>query len=149
MVVAPDGSPVELYARLGGEREVALLLSHLVNTDDDDQRAAFLATVARHLAPGGVAIVERHDPRWAATVTDGPLGDRDGVTFAIEGVARHADRLRATSIYAFDGQEMRQAWTARILDDESLSGVLAAAGLRLVDFLDPSRTLARATLAAP
>ena len=116
--------------------------SHLVNTADPAQCRAFLATCARHVNPGGVVLVERHDPAWAAQADDGPLGERDGVSFALEGVTRNGDRLSATSVYVIDGRELRHRWTAQILDDAALDRELAAVGLARVRFLDPKATWA-------
>ena len=125
---------------LGRRFEGVLLASHLVNAADPVQRRAFLATCARHIAPGGVVLVERHDPAWAAQVDDGPLGERDGVRFALEGVTRNGDRLSATSVYVIDGRKLRHRWTAQILDDDALDRELAAVGLTRVRFLDPEAT---------
>ena len=119
-----------------------VLASHLVNTADSEQRRAFLATCVRHVNPRGVVLVERHDPAWAAQVEDGPLGERDGVRFALEGVTRDGARLSATSVYVIDGRRLRHRWTAQILDDAALDRELAAVGLTRVRFLDPEATWA-------
>ena len=125
---------------LGRRFNAVVLASHLVNTADPAQRRAFLATCARHVDPRGVVVVERHDPAWAAQVDDGPLGERDGVRFALEGVMRNGDRLSATSVYVIDGRELWHRWTAQILDDAALDRELAAVGLARVRFLDPEAT---------
>ncbi len=51
--------------------EAVLLASNLVNTVDDEQRRAFLATCARHLAPSGAVLIQRYSPDW------GPSKDVD------------------------------------------------------------------------
>ena len=122
---------------LGRRFDGVVLASHLVNTADPAQRRAFLTACARHVDPRGVVLVERHDPAWAAQVGDGPLGERDGVRFALEGVMRNGDRLSATSVYVIGGRELRHRWTAQIVDDAALDHELAAAGLTRVRFLDP------------
>ena len=122
---------------LGRRFDAVVLASHLVNTVDPAQRRAFLAACARHVDPRGVVLVERHAPPWAAQVDDGPVGERDGVRFALEGVTRDGDRLSATSVYVIDGRELRHRWTAQILDDAALDRELAAVGLARVRFLDP------------
>jgi SAM-dependent methyltransferase len=127
---------------LGRRFDGVVLASHLVNVADPARRRAFLATCARHVDPGGVVLVERHDPAWAAQVGDGPLGERDGVSFALEGVTRNGDRLSATSVYVIDARELRHRWTAQILDDAALDRELAAVGLARVRFLDPKATWA-------
>jgi SAM-dependent methyltransferase len=132
---------------LGRRFDGVVLASHLVNTADPARRRAFLTTCARHVDPGGVVLVERHDPTWAAQVGDGPLGERDGVRFALEGVTRNGDRLSATSVYVIDGRELRHRWTAQILDDAALDRELAAVGLARVCFLDPEATWGLSTTA--
>ena len=87
-------------------------------------------------------LVERHDPAWAAQADDGPLGERDGVRSALEGVTRNDDRLSATSVCVIDGRTLRHRSTAQILDDAVLDHELAAAGLARVRFLDPQATWA-------
>jgi SAM-dependent methyltransferase len=119
-----------------------VLASHLVNAADPARRREFLATCVRHLDPGGVVLVERHDPAWASQVDDGPLGERDGVRFALERVTRNDDRLSATSVYVIDGRTLRHRWTAQILNDAALDRDLAAVGLTRVRFLDPEATWA-------
>jgi SAM-dependent methyltransferase len=127
---------------LGRRFDAVVLASHLVNTADSEQRRAFLATCVRHVDPRGVVLVELHDPAWAAQVDAGPLGERDSVRFALEGVTRDGDRLNATSVYVIDGRRLRHRWTAQILDDAALDRELAAVGLTRVRFLDPEATWA-------
>jgi hypothetical protein len=119
-----------------------VLAGRLVNAADPARRRAFLTTCARHVDPGGVVLVERHDPAWAAQAGDGPLGKRDGVSFALKGVTRNGDRLSATSVYVIDGRELRHRWTAQILDAAALDRELAAVGLARVRFRDPKATWA-------
>jgi SAM-dependent methyltransferase len=125
---------------LGRRFAAVVLASRLVNVADPARRRARLATCARHLDPGGVVLVERHDPAWAATVAAGPLGEQDGMRFALERVMRDGDRLSATSVYVIDGRELRHRWTAQILDDAALDRELVAVGLARVRFLDPEAT---------
>jgi SAM-dependent methyltransferase len=132
---------------LGRRFDGVVLASHLVNTADPAQRRAFLTTCARHIDPRGVVLVERHDPAWAAQVEDGPLGERDGVRFALEGVTRNGDLLSATSVYLIDGRKLRHRWTAQILGDAALDQELTAVGLTRVRFLDPEATWAVCTIA--
>ena len=62
---------------LGRRFACVLLASQLINVGDR-QRAAFLATCARHVAPDGVVLIQRYDPgqptlgrRQASMVTCG------------------------------------------------------------------------------
>jgi len=125
--------------------DAVVLASRLVNVADQARRRARLATCSRHLGPGGVVLLERHDPTWAAQVADGPLGEHDGISFALEGITRDGDLLSATSVYVIDGRELRHRWTTRILDDNALDRELAAAGLARRRFLDPPATWVLAT----
>jgi SAM-dependent methyltransferase len=125
---------------LGCQFDAVVLASRLVNTADRPRRRARLATCAAHVGPGGVVLVERHDPAWAAQAADGPLGEQDGMSFALEGVTRDGDRLTATSVYVIDGRELRHRWTAQVLDDAALDRELATVGLARRRFLDPEAT---------
>ncbi|TNC26150.1 class I SAM-dependent methyltransferase [Amycolatopsis alkalitolerans] len=113
-----------------------LLASHLVNAPDS---APVLAAVARHLAPGGRAIVEWHPPEWFDTVDDG--GGRLGeVEIRLSGISREADLLRATVRYAARGAVWARHFTARRLDQPRLEALLAGAGLRFGRFLSTDHT---------
>jgi SAM-dependent methyltransferase len=103
---------------LGRRFDAVLLLSHLVNTADDGQRAAFLATCARHA--GGVVVLQRHPPGWHAQWP------------GLEDVSVAGDEVTATSVYRLPEGELRQRWRARVLDDDALDDQLRAAGLRRV-----------------
>jgi SAM-dependent methyltransferase len=67
-------SPIESLV-LARRFSCVLLMSNLVNTTDS-QRDSFLATCARHVAPDGVVLIERHEPDWRPTEkAPGRLGD--------------------------------------------------------------------------
>jgi SAM-dependent methyltransferase len=126
---------------LGRTFPCVLLASQLVNVDDDRQRAGFLATCARHLAPDGVVLIQRYDPDWA--VDPGPSDhERDGVHVRVLEPRREAERLIATVEYEVDGQSWRHGpFTSRILTDAELGARLWQAGLLSVDeWLDDRRT---------
>jgi 2'-5' RNA ligase len=122
-----------------------LLASQLVNVDDDRQRAAFLETCTRHVAPDGVVLVQRYDPAWA----DDPQpseSERDGIVFRMIDPQRDGERLRATVEYDLDGRRWRHGpFTSRILDEAELEARLGVAGLRLDRWLDERRTWLAAT----
>lgn len=50
---------------LGERFDLVLGGSHFVDDADPDQRAALLATCARHVTDDGVVLLERYDPDWA------------------------------------------------------------------------------------
>ena len=126
---------------LGRTFACVLLASQLVNVDDDRQRAAFLATCGRHVAPDGVVLIQRHDPTWAEAPapTD---HERDGVRIRVLEPHREAERLHATVEYELDGMTWRHGpFTSRILTDAELGARLWQAGLLSVDeWLDDRRT---------
>ncbi|GAA3803733.1 class I SAM-dependent methyltransferase [Amycolatopsis tucumanensis] len=112
---------------------VVLLASHLVNQPDS---AALLATVARHLAGDGVALVEWHPPSWFDTVTEG--GGRLGeVLVSLSGISRDGPLLSATVRYQARGRSWEQPFTARRLTESELRVRLAEAGLRFSRWCTP------------
>ncbi|GAB2979033.1 class I SAM-dependent methyltransferase [Amycolatopsis acidiphila] len=149
-VTAVDDSP-EMLAHVRAERvcsriedlrldrrfDAVLLASHLINAPDS---APVLAAVARHLAPGGRAIVEWHPPAWFDTVEDGAGGVLGEVGIRLSGIARDADLLEATVRYTAHGRSWAQSFTARRLDQPQLEALLAGAGLVFDRFLTPTAT---------
>jgi SAM-dependent methyltransferase len=123
---------------LGRTFDVVLLASHLVNTADDAQRAAFLATAARHTGAAGTVIVQWHPPGWFDTVTE-TRRERDGVEYHLHDLIRDGPLLHATIDYRTGGRHWRHTFTARRLTPEDLDSALAGAGLRFARWLDPDR----------
>lgn len=153
-VTAVDSSR-EMLARIRGattvEADIAgldlgrtfgcvLLASQLVNVDDDLERAGFLATCARHVAPDGVVIIQRYAPAWA----DDPRPSdtvTDGLRIRLVEPRRDGERLHATVEYELDGQRWTHGpFTSRILTDEELVARLLVAGLRFERWLDERRS---------
>lgn len=126
---------------LGRTYRCVLLASQLVNVDDDRQRAAFLATCGRHVAPDGVVLIQRYDPVWAADPAPSDH-ERDGVRIRVLEPRREAERLHATVEYEMDGQTWRHGpFTSRILTDAELGARLWQAGLLSNgEWLDDRRT---------
>lgn len=117
-----------------------LLASHLVNVDDDRQRAAFLEACARHVAPDGVVLIQRYDPDWAADPRPSE-SEREGVRFRLVDPRRDGERLHATVEYQIGERSWRHGpFTSRILTDEELEARLWAAGLLVERSLDEART---------
>jgi SAM-dependent methyltransferase len=110
--------------------DVVLLPSHLINADDP-LRTVFLETCRRHLAPGGVVVVQRHRPGWVRTATDFEHDD-GALRSTLTVLDRPApDQLHARIRYELGDCVWEQEFTATDVDDESLPGVLEAAALRL------------------
>jgi len=111
-----------------------LLASTLVNTPSTRARAALLATAHRHLAPGGLLVVQRHPARWHDTVAPGS-GERDGVRCTTGAVERTGSLLTTSITYEVGGRRWVHPFTTRRLDDDDMSRVLAAAGFQAPTWL--------------
>lgn len=128
---------------LGRSFDVVVLASHLVNHPTD--ATAFLATCRRHVATGGAVLVERFHP----DLLDGRHardGEVDGVRIRHEIVWRAGPRFSARAHYTVGGHTWTQDYTAVLLDDDAIGGLLEATGLTPVAWLDDD---ARWLLATP
>lgn len=120
---------------LGRTFGCVLLMSDLVN---NDVRDALLRTCRRHVAPDGIVLIERMDPRTTPGSSTGEFGP-----FHIElEIERRGDGIRGIVAYSLpDGRH----WThrfgpgGRILDDDALRDELRLAGLELVRIFGPKR----------
>jgi SAM-dependent methyltransferase len=125
---------------LGRRFGCVLLASHLVNVDDDRQRAGFLEACARHVAPDGVVVIQRYDPAWA----DDPRpseSEREGVAVRVLEPRREGERLHATVEYRTGDRRWRHGpFTSRILSDGELEERLGVAGLVRDRWLDEARS---------
>jgi SAM-dependent methyltransferase len=110
--------------------DAVVLGSYLVNTPNDEHRAALLATCRRHVDEDGVVLVERHDPAWAAALTE-HQGEHRGLVYAVREVRRKGPLLSAVMHYTVAGRRFRHAFTARILGPGELYDALRQAGLAL------------------
>lgn len=121
--------------------DAVLLLSHLVNAPERGQRRAMLATAARHLAPDGVVIIQRHDPA-------GRLHEGEAM-FGVVGIglsdldASQWPVVRATTRYRLGERVWHQPWEAFILDDKATTRALEDVGL-IPTLMQGSWVLARA-----
>jgi len=89
-----------------------------------------------HLRPGGVAVGQTYPPGWDPAASLGQarrIGDAhvELVRAKVDG-----DRLEAEVRYGVDGQAWSQAFSARLLDESGLRGLLRANGLAFEDWLD-------------
>jgi SAM-dependent methyltransferase len=124
---------------LGRRFGCVLLASQLVNVDDRE-RAAFLATCARHVAADGVVLIQRYDPVWAADPQP-TNAVRDGIRISVLDPRREGRSLTATAEYEVDGQVWRHGpFTATILGEDELAADLGTVGLWLDRWLDERRT---------
>jgi 2-polyprenyl-3-methyl-5-hydroxy-6-metoxy-1,4-benzoquinol methylase len=123
--------------------DVVVLGSHLINLPGDDAVAALLDACARHVAPGGHVLIERRDPRWFDTATEGEVAC-DGIVYAVAGISRSGDRITATFTYTVEDRSWSQTFTTRRVDDDRLEHMLAEADLALAGYMDEARTWAAA-----
>jgi SAM-dependent methyltransferase len=158
-VVAVDQSP-EMLAHIDGVETVCssieslelgrrfglvLLMSFVIETADDEQRAAFLATCRRHVADGGSVILQRHPPEWYDTIAPIERDLDDGRTFRLGGLSRPApDLLAATTEYTIDERRWTHFFVSKRLDDQQLAAELDRAGLTIDEFIDGDREWVRA-----
>jgi SAM-dependent methyltransferase len=129
---------------LGRHFACVLLMSHLVNVTDDEQRRAFLEACARHVAHDGLVLIERQEPEWQPAARRS--NERGGVTFTLEDVRIDPRTVAATVRYEADGTTWLHPFVARLLDDAELDAELGAVGLRLTRVLGERRTWVEARL---
>ena len=132
---------------LGRTFPVVLLASQLLNTPDQQQRSAFLATCRRHVQSDGVVVIQRAS-RALATSPD----ENADVVIEVHGFRRwlHNPRLEGRILYGemhhqFGDREWVESFTTRILDDDEIESELVAVALRLDRWLDPKRIWFAAT----
>ena len=113
-----------------------LLMSTLIDAPEDI-RLSLLRSIRRHLAPNGVALIERYDPDIGndPTPTERHLG---AVTIRVSDIERRGQLLYQTIEYdagAHGNWRIRLDGRYVVSDDEMLAD-LAAAGLRLLRWID-------------
>jgi SAM-dependent methyltransferase len=114
--------------RLGRRFGAVLLASHLVN--DPASGAAFAATAAAHLEPGGVVIGETYPPGWDPASSVGRVSHVGEAEIVLLSATMAGDRLEAVVRYGVDGVAWSQPFSARVLDEAALRALLGDAGLR-------------------
>lgn len=124
---------------LGRRFDGVLAASHLINQPTVERRAALLDVCRRHVADGGVVLVQRYEPGWASAPESG-VGEVGPVEIDVEIHARRGAVFDATVTYTLDGRSWSQPFTAAAVDDDQLADEAAAHGLRLDGWLDDRRT---------
>jgi SAM-dependent methyltransferase len=132
-------SPIESL-RLDRTFDVVLLASTLINAEPGTRRG-FLATAARHLRDRGTAVFQQSSPGWFESVgqTERVRDDPGGIRRIIRSSRWEPPRLRIEIEYQVGGNVWTHAWTSYQIGEEELAGDLAAAGLRLGDWLTDDR----------
>jgi SAM-dependent methyltransferase len=128
---------------LGRRFRCVLLMSNLVNSDEE-QRRAFLETCARHVEIGGVVLIERHEPGWAPEETEPqPLGD---LLVSLRDVRVDGAVVSATVRYEFGARAWHHPFTAWVLDDDEIAGELGRTGLQFLGTIDDAGRWVKAGL---
>lgn len=158
-VIDPELPPATLAAiDLGRRFELVVLGSHLVNLPDPAARAAFLGIAARHVVNGdaralgrasraasGTVLIEHHPLDWASTASATPAtagGSQPGMV----DVRRDPPFVSAVSVFDVGGRIVRQPFTARVLSEPELEGLLRSAGLMIRGRLAPTWVAAEVLL---
>jgi len=159
-VVAVDESPEMLEYVQGAEKVLAnivgldlgrsfagvVLASNLVNCVDAATRAGMLACCARHVAPDGVVVIQRLAPGRVLTIEEGAW-TRGQASFHLTSLVRRGRVFAATMMVELDGKRWRHSFEAELLDDDEMDAALAAAGLRRVEYVEPTRAWLKAVRA--
>jgi SAM-dependent methyltransferase len=116
---------------LGPVFDVVVGASHFVDDADPDRRSELFAACARHLAPGGVALVERHDPTWIAAPDsfEGTMGPVR-ISFDVHAIAPDGE-LDASLTYRLPGNAWTQRFRCIAATEELVGREVARHGLRL------------------
>jgi len=118
---------------LGRRFPVVLLASNLVNAADGEERLAFLACCARHVAPAGQVLIQRFPPGWEPRTGWRESGD---LRLRLARVERDGGLVSGAMEYALGGRRFAHAFRARLLSDGELDAELRAAGLERGRVLD-------------
>lgn len=125
---------------LGRTFDCVLLMSNLVNAGTVALRRRLLRACRRHVAPRGVVVIERYDPKMR--IAPGThTGEYGGLRVTVE-QAGTGRRMYTRLTYEHpDGRIWyHEVWGApRLLDDDAMRAALAEARLRLVRTFGPKR----------
>ena len=125
-----------------------LLMSNLINHPDSSERLALLRAIQRHLAPHGVALIERYDPESGEDPTPTEQ-QRFGITIRRFDIHREGNLLYQKIEYdaGVRGRWLVDLQGARILTDDEMLADLTAAGLHLLRWIDERHRWLAAALA--
>lgn len=125
---------------LGRTFPCVLLMSNLVNIRDDERRVAVLRSCRRHVAPDGVVLIERYDPKMRIEegTWDGAYG---GVAITLERTGAGGRGHWKLTYRHPDGRVWRQegSGSPHVLDDGGIRAALADAGLQIIRIFGPKR----------
>ena len=140
-------SPIQSL-RLDRTFDAVVLASNMVNAERGTRRE-FLATVRHHLRADGIAVFQQSPPGWFESIeqTERVRDDPGGIRRIIRSARWEPPRLRIEIEYQVGRNVWTHAWTSHQIGPEELAGDLAAAGLRLGDWLTDDRAWFTARLA--
>ena len=146
--ITPDGCAVDLYLRLPVDNEPDVIAARDPACGDLRRRGArrrpavrqgLLRTCRRHVAAGGVVLIQREGAGWHDAVPR----ERQ----LLDGVARVAastdvgDGVRSVHVeYVFPDARWTQTFLSRPLSPEQFAEALTGAGLALERYLTPDGT---------
>lgn len=121
---------------LGRKYDAVLLMSYLINADDDVLRHGLLTSCRRHTTPEGVVLVQAHPPQWfdRAEEVSGVDGD---IALWLHSITRpDPRRLTATVEYTHQERRWSHTFTARRLEERDMRFALEGAGLAFDRWVD-------------
>jgi len=116
--------------------DVVILGSALINTPNDEERAALLATCRRHVVDNGVVLVERYVPSRLENLANGLLDEHDGLRCSLENVNVNGSDFSATIVYEALDATWTQSFSAIILHRSALERELSNVSLKFIWWLD-------------
>jgi SAM-dependent methyltransferase len=159
-VTAVDESPEMLERVVGAERtvcaaiedldlgerfDVVLLASFLVNAGDPEVRRGLLRTCRRHVADGGLVLVQREGDDWHDPENVPRESVRgDAVFRLVSSEPIGPDTYSNLFEYVFPDVRWAHTFVSRRLTEEQFAQALAEAGLAVERVLTPDRTWVRA-----
>ncbi|MEU6058254.1 class I SAM-dependent methyltransferase [Streptomyces sp. NPDC047097] len=116
-----------------------VLASYLVNTIVPGQRDAFLKTCHRHVADGGIVLVQRTSPTWATGLKVGHTVRSDRMVLTVTEARLESGVLYAAQECRHGDTTWTHAWTDVVYSDREFEEVVEAAGFALMRWLDEDR----------
>jgi SAM-dependent methyltransferase len=127
--------------RLDRDFGAVLLASTLINAAPGT-RAAFLATVRRHLSGDGIAVFQQNPPGWFTRLPDAERvrDDPGGIRRIIRAARWEPPCMHVEIEYQVGRNSWTHAWDSYLIGDGELDRDLAAAGLRFSGWLTDDRS---------
>ena len=120
--------------------DAVLLCSCLIHAPGLPARRALLATCRRHLAPGGIVLIQRHRESFPRDRQEGQSFEGDGIRDHIETIRWDGPLVQMVLRHETAIGTWTHSFTFEPLDQAKLDEALAAADLRLDRLLDTAQT---------